>query len=820
MQWRLHLLIQISLALFFLGSQQWFLNRLQEQGLNDIKAQAFDTADGLINGLNLLMVTGKISDPSNRTLLVKKMADSSHIVELRVVRAPQVSAQFGPGLPEEQPADDDEWRVLATGKPVFRELSNQDGHVLRAVIPYIVSKNFRGTNCLMCHHVALGSVNGAADISLDLSGSDARIAHMKRVIWAGAVAFQVALSILIALFVNIILKRNIVHPVQKLQDVMQHIHQNGDLSMRAEVSGKHPDVDEMARTFNLFVHNLELATKSITLLAKVVENSEEAIIISDADNRIIFTNEAFSRLTGYTREEAMGQNPRLLKSGKQDKHFYKSMWDSINTHGRWQGEIWNRRKSGEIYPEWQSISTVKNDKGEIANYVSIFMDITKHKEAEAYIHHMANFDQLTGLANRNLLDDRLSQVIFHAQRHNSTLAVMFLDLDNFKDINDGLGHAIGDQLLKSVAERLVSCVREDDTVARQGGDEFIIVLSEISDADNLVVIAKKLIQSLSAPFCFDGQEVFISVSIGIASYPSDGTDKDVLLKNADAAMYCAKENGRNCFRFYTAELNEAASRKLEIQNGLRYAIERNELVLHYQPQLNLETGEITGLEALVRWQNPEKGLIAPNLFIPVAEESGLIVQMGQWILLTACTDAKRWHDKGLKVSMSVNVSGRQFKESNFVSSVARALLMSGFDAEYLELELTESILINQQESISNALSSLKSMGVKLALDDFGTGYSSLSYLKHFPLDRIKIDQSFVRDVLTDHEDAAIVNTIISLANGLGLEVIAEGVETEEQLVFLGEHHCKNIQGYYLSRPKPGDEITDFLESFKFDRYRH
>lgn len=532
-----------------------------------MKAQAFDTADGLINGLNLLMLTGQISDAPNRTLLIKKMADSRNIKKLRVVRASQVSAQFGSGLPDEQPSDDQEWRALISGKPVFSESSDSQGHILRAVIPYIANENFRGTNCLTCHQVASGSVNGAADISLDLSEVDAHIADLKKWLWTGAITFQITLSILVALFVNIVLNRNIAQPIKKLQTTMQDIHHKGDLSMRVDITGKHPDVDEMAKTFNLFVHNLEVATHSLALFAKVVENSEEAILITDAGNNIIFVNEAFNRITGYTSGEVIGKNPSLLKSGKQDKCFYQHMWNSIQAHGRWQGEIWNCRKSGEIFPGWQSINTVRNDRGEITNYVAIFMDITKHKEAETYLHHMANFDQLTGLANRNLLDDRLSQAVLHANRHGLTIAVMYLDLDNFKDINDTLGHSIGDQLLKGVADRLVACVREDDTVARQGGDEFIVVLADITDIAHVPTMVEKMIKSISAPYNFGGQEVFTSASMGIAFLPHDGINKDSLLKNADVAMYSAKESGRNCFRFYASEMNEAASQQLEMQRG-------------------------------------------------------------------------------------------------------------------------------------------------------------------------------------------------------------------------------------------------------------
>ena len=811
-QWKLHIFIQAALILFFLVSQQWILNRFESHSIKEVQSRAHETADGLINGLNLLMLTGKISDPANRTLLLKKMSESRNVETLRIVRAPQVNAQYGPGLPEEQPVDDIAKAVLFSLQPSFTRATTPEGKpILRAVIPFIASENFRGTNCLVCHDVKPGSANGAADITIDLTDEMARIDNIRTWLWSGAIVFQVALSILIAWFVNIVLNRNISRPVRELQSAMQRIKQNGDLTMRVPVEGKHPDIDEMADTFNTFVQNLDLATRNLALFAKVVENSEEAMIISDARNDIVSVNRAFSRITGYAPEDVIGKNPRILSSGMHKPEFYKSLWSEIQATGHWQGEIFNKRKNGEVYPEWLSISTAKNALGEVTNYVAIFMDITKRKEAEHRIQYMANYDALTGLANRNLLNDRLSQAIAHGQRHASPLAVMFLDLDNFKVINDSLGHHIGDRLLKGVAERLLSCVREGDTVARQGGDEFIIVLTEMNEARNATTIAEKLLQTLAAPFDFDDQEVFVSVSIGIAFFPHDGDDKESLLKNADSAMYRAKESGRNCYRYYTPEMNESASQRLQIQNGLRYALERNELALHYQPQIDIQTMQIKGVEALLRWNHPLKGLLPPNQFIPVAEESGLIIPIGNWILQTACLDGRMWHDLGHRITVSVNVSGRQFKEADFVSVVEQALEASQLDPQYLELELTESILIEQHESLDRTLVHLKALGIKLALDDFGTGYSSLSYLKHFPIDRIKIDQSFVRDMLTDSEDAAIVDAIISIAHSLKLGVIAEGVEEQGQLNFLQEHHCQEVQGFYFSKPIPGDRLRVYLE---------
>ncbi|KAF0203163.1 MAG: diguanylate cyclase/phosphodiesterase with PAS/PAC [Gallionellaceae bacterium] len=814
-QWRLHFLIQSSLAIFFVCSQYWIVEQFDTQGIQDVESQASETADGLINGLNLLMITGQISDPSNRELLVRKMSASKNVRELRVIRAEQVNTQYGPGVSNERPNDELVRKVLASGTASFtREIISGGSHVLRAVIPFVASENFRGTNCLSCHQVKSGSVNGAADIIMDLSAHEQSVSILKKWLWSGMLLFQIGVSVLISLFVNVLLKRHISQPVKQLQSTIEEIHQSGDFSLRVALADEHPDIDNIANAFNSFLNNLEIATEGMGLLAKVIESSEEAILITDADIKIVFVNSAFVHITGYSEKEVLGENPRILKSGLQDNQFYRNMWGRIKSHGSWKGEIYNRKKNGVIFPEWQSISIVKNRKGEITNYVSICIDITQRKAAEEHIKRMANYDGLTGLANRNLLNDRMSQALLSAHRQQTKLAVMYLDLDNFKDINDGYGHAVGDALLKSAAERLLGCVREGDTVARQGGDEFILLMPDIDGYGGAAKIAEKLQNSICAPFFFDVQELFVSVSIGIALYPEDGENIEALFKHADAAMYSAKQDGRNRYHFFTQKMNEVALRRINLQNNLRHALQRNEFELHFQPQLNTETGTITGAEALIRWRDPKEGLISPAEFIPIAEDSGLIVPIGKWILQRACQEAKRWHDQNFNVTISVNVSGRQFKEGDFDTVVEEALKTSGLDPKYLELEMTEGVLLREDEALCRMLDKLKAVGVKFALDDFGTGYSSLSYLKRFPIDRIKIDQSFVRDVPQDTEDGAIVDAIIYIAHGLKMEVIAEGVETIEQLNFLRTHHCCDVQGYFVSRPVPGDQVIAMFHAIQ------
>jgi len=553
------------------------------------------------------------------------------------------------------------------------------------------------------------------------------------------------------------------------------------------------------------------AEQQLRLAAQVFESSHEAIFITDAQNNIVSVNQAFIDITGYGRAEAIGQSPGLLKSGRHDAEFFRSMMNSIHHSGNWQGEIWNKRKNGEIYPAWMAISSVRNKQGGITHYVAIYSDISELKRNESQLERQANYDGLTGLANRNLFQDRLNQALIFSRRHDCGLAVLFIDLDNFKNINDSLGHDAGDALLIQVASRLTGSVREGDTVARQGGDEFVLLLSEIRAEDNVSAITQKLLKALSAPFDIGGRELHITCSIGIASYPKDGEDNQTLLKNADAAMYRAKELGRNNAQYYAAEMNVRAMERLMLENSLYHALERNEFLLNYQPQVDLRTGEIVGMEALVRWQHPDLGLVSPARFIPVAEDSGLIVPLGEWVLRTACAQNKAWQRAGLKpISVAVNLSARQFRQPNLVEMVAGILSETGLDPTHLDLEVTESLVMQNVEATIVTLGRLKAMGIKLSIDDFGTGYSSLNYLKRFPIHTLKIDQTFVRDITTDPSDAAIAKTIIAMAHELGLMVIAEGVETEEQKSFLRLHRCDEMQGYLFSRPVPAAEFENLL----------
>jgi diguanylate cyclase (GGDEF)-like protein/PAS domain S-box-containing protein len=554
------------------------------------------------------------------------------------------------------------------------------------------------------------------------------------------------------------------------------------------------------------------AEAQLSLAAKVFEQSGEGIIITDAQCNIVMINQAFTAVTGYSEAEVMGQNPRMQSSGRHDRAFYSAMWEAIATQGRWQGEVWNRRKDGSVYPELISIIRVLDARGEVTHYIGISSDITQHKAAEARIQRLAHFDPLTGLPNRALLSDRVSHALSAAQRHHTQLVVMFVDLDHFKNVNDTLGHRIGDALLIAVAARLKAAVREVDTVSRQGGDEFVLILPD-TDADGAAHVAGKLLEAVAQPYQIETFELTVTLSIGIALYPGDGGDFEVLSKCADAAMYRAKHDGRNTYRFFTMEMQARSAHNLHMENDLRRALARKQLLLHYQPQISLRDGRIVGVEALLRWQHPELGMIAPADFIPLAEESGQILPIGEWALRSAARQMKAWMDAGLApMVMAVNLSAVQFRHPHLPELVTQILDEEKLAPQHLELELTEGVAMEDAPAAIAVMDRLHGRGIRMSIDDFGTGYSSLSYLKRFKVYKLKIDQSFVRDIGEDPEDRAIVVAIISLAKGLGLKTIAEGVETEAQLAFLREHGCDEVQGYYFSQPKPADAFEAFVRA--------
>ncbi len=551
--------------------------------------------------------------------------------------------------------------------------------------------------------------------------------------------------------------------------------------------------------------------EKLRLSAKVFESSRDAIFISDQDNKIISVNHAFSEITGYEATEVLGKNPSILQSGRHDQEFYQQLWSNLQLNGYWQGEIWNRRKNGEIYPEWISISQVFNTAHEVSHYIAIFSDITNLKTTEAHIEFLANYDPLTQLPNRRLFIDRLAQAIKTAIREKNQLAVLFFDLDHFKVINDSLGHSIGDQMLIEVAARISKCMREIDSVSRLSGDEFAAMITDISDIGDVMLVVKKIIDAIRVVFKIAKYELHVTISIGISVYPNDGENYEVLLKNADTAMYCAKKNGRDNFEFFSSAMSAQALERLSLEGALRKAVENNELQLFYQPQVQIDTGKIIGMEALLRWPHPEMGMIPPDKFITLAEETGLIIPIGSWVLAEACRQNKVWQDQGLMtVPVAVNLSAVQFRQHNLLEIVKKTLLESGLNANFLELELTESLLMDCSKFNISLLREFRRLGVSLSIDDFGTGYSSLTYLKRFPITKLKIDRSFCLDIPKDSDSAAITSAIISLGHDMGLSVIAEGVENKSQLNFLQAQQCDEIQGYLFSKPLPADKMAGVL----------
>ena len=556
------------------------------------------------------------------------------------------------------------------------------------------------------------------------------------------------------------------------------------------------------------------AAEQLRLHARIFEQSEEAILITDAQEKIVSINPAFTRITGYEAAEAIGETPHKFRSGRHDAAFFDEMRARLLDSGYWQGEVWDRRKNGEIYPKWLSMGSVRNSAGGITHYFSIFSDITDRKRAEGRVHRLAYFDALTGLPNRAQFSRLSDQALTTSRRKEGFGAVLFIDLNRFKPINDSLGHEVGDKVLKETANRLRACLRGADVVCRLGSDEFVVGLFEIANRDHAANVAQKLLATFDNPILIDGHELKLGAAIGVSIYPEDGLDTETLLRQADIAMYRAKQTGPEGRAFFSEDMNQRAIDRLNLEAGLRRAIERNELLLYYQPKVSIANGTIIGAEALVRWRHPERGLVPPCEFVPVAEESGLIVHISNWVLEEAGRQIRQWMDDGFPaMHIAVNLSARDFSGSLPVR-VQKLLQRHGIGAEWLELEITEGMLMHHTDSVIAMMDEITALGVALSLDDFGTGYSSLSYLKRFPINTLKIDRSFVISIPGDADDCAIAGAIVSMSKQLKHNVIAEGVETVDQLAFLKSLGCDEIQGYLFSPPVPAEKFAAMVREGK------
>lgn len=619
---------------------------------------------------------------------------------------------------------------------------------------------------------------------------------------------------LLFLLLNRRLTNSITQPLNELSASMGRA-QRGESHVRVEPSGP-KDIASMAFAFNSMM-SVQEEREAALRIAAIAFETDESIMVTDENAVIIRVNHAFTRLTGYSAEEAVGRNPSMLKSNRQNAKFYQQMWESLQRDNSWQGEIWNKRKSGEVYPEWLNITAVLGKNGKVTNYVGAFIDFSERKQAEKEIHHLAYYDPLCELPNRRLLIDRLQQAIAASSRTLTGGALMFIDLDNFKTLNDTRGHGVGDMLLIEVAKRLQACVREGDTLARFGGDEFVLLLKGLSQNNALAavqaqVVAEKVVEVIGRPYIIEGCECHSSSSVGITLFANHKDKFDELLKQADTAMYEAKKSGRNTLRFFDPTMQEKLEIRASLETGMRDALLKQQFQLYYQMQVN-HAGQIMGAEALLRWVHPEMGIISPLKFIPLAEETGFILPIGEWVLENACRQIKKWENdrRTCGWQLAVNVSGRQFRQANFVAQVSEIINQTGINPLCLKLELTESIVLDDIEDAIAKMQTLKQMGISFSMDDFGTGYSSLAYLTQLPINQLKIDRSFVQNIGTKASDATIIQTIIGMADNLGMEVIAEGVETQEQRDFLERNGCTLYQGYLFGRPMPIDEFEKNLK---------
>jgi len=763
--------------------------------------------------------------------VVRRLSMVEDIEDVRLVHGSAIDRQFG--VEEDEMPRDEPDRLALSGRETERVVRDGNGARFSRFVKPIVARDI----CTRCHNVRSGEVLGAISIMIPLKRFDAEVAVETMHLFtagAGVLVFTVIMSVLFIL-------RVITRPIREFQEAARAVV--GGAFNHGIKSFHSLELNVLAEEFNRMASKLRGLTRDLEKkvaertrelekeiaerkkseealreseekMQKITSSAPNAIIMLDSGGRISFWNPASEKIFGYKEEEVMGRDFHLLIVPRKHYEAFKKGFQKFSESGSGPVvgstiEITALKKDGTEFPVEVSVSAVRI-KGRW-NAIGVVRDITERKRSEETIRRMAYHDHLTGLPNRLLLMDRIEQAIAAARRHGKKAALLYMDLDRFKDVNDTMGHHVGDELLKAVARRLTETIRGGDTVARDGGDEFTVLLQDINRTEDVSRVTEKIFRAFETPFMIDGREFFINVSIGVSIYPDDGEDEKTLLKNADIAMYQAKDAGRNNCKFFTPEMNERIVRRLDLEKRLKRAVEKEEFLPYYQPQIDLKTGEVTGVEVLLRWQDPERGLVPPGDFITLAEETGLTVPIGEWVMRKACEQSILWQKKGLKaVNIATNFSMRQFREKDFFKAVVRVLEETGLDPGYLEIELTESILMDDVEHVIKTLHEFKSLGVRLAIDDFGTGYSSLEYLRKMPIDMLKIDRSFVRDITTNESDAAIAEMVVNIGHTLDIEVIAEGVETEEQLKLLKEMGCDRMQGFLVARPMPAGDVEAFL----------
>ncbi|UXK08479.1 EAL domain-containing protein [Shewanella putrefaciens] len=629
----------------------------------------------------------------------------------------------------------------------------------------------------------------------------------------GLYLFSAFLTATITLWLGRKIISNFMEKITRIANGMQQMAADPTLNININISGS-DELARMARAMNRMISERQKASHALSRAAAVFNYSAEGIVVTDAENHIELINPAFTLITGYTLNEIKGHNPSILSAKRHQPHFYTAMWQSLQKEGKWEGEIWNKRKDGEVYPEYLAITVVKNEQGEIIQHIGLFMDISKRKQYEQDLWYQANFDSLTGLPNRKLFNERLQHEIQLAQHDSRKLAILLIDLDQFKYINDVQGHATGDLLLQDVAKRLESIGGQNDFIARIGGDEFVLILPRLTNELAIEHMATRIIETLATPFSLNEREIQISASFGIGVYPEDGLDVSSLTRNTEMAMYQAKDAGRNNFKYFTSGMNQAMFARMELEQRLRRAVAQNEFALHYQPIVDMKTGQVCSVEALIRWQDPDLGLIPPDHFIGIAEETGLIEPMGEWVLNQAMSDLRQWQKSGLNINVAINVSGRQCintRGMSFDQVLQECFNRHHINPRNVHIEITESMLMGDASHCLSTLNAIRQLGSQIYIDDFGTGYSSLSYLKKYPISVIKIDRSFVEHALESTSNANLVKAIVMMGQSLEMKLVAEGIETPAQWNFLKDLGCDFAQGYLISKPLPFDDVTPLLK---------